>query len=554
MNKKKKLSMTNTLMLIGFVPLILSGILIILVTAKTTSDNLSEGVYKKLGVAAEGLRKYYQYELEHGNEIPYEHDYVDMLKGEDIEMTLFLGDTRFFTSALNAQGQRNEGTQMDAGIWAEVQKGKDVYKNGVVIGGSKYYVYYTPLYDADGKVCGSAWAGEPEKDVKASIRHSVMVIVIILVLALVVFGAVILVVSRRVINALKKALDELAKIAKGDLTSKEYPDSVINEINEMSSNVTSVRDKLHGIVSDINLDTVQLNKDMGEVGNGVTSVNTASEGVVKAVDDLSKGSMEMAESVQNTNLRMQSIGDNIEEIMQLSEEANTYANEVETESRTAQHALDDLMKANAETATISNNVVNGINSSSEAVEKISSAASVIEAISSQTNLLALNASIEAARAGEAGRGFAVVAEEIGSLATQSDQSSKEIKQIVNEIISTSKRNVEYANQIQDAVSNEGEVLTQVNNSFSVVNEKLEGTVSAINTITQKTQELDEAKTQVLDDVSSLSSISQQNAAACQETNASMIEIGNTIATIKEDSDKTAGVAETLNNSVAMFSV
>ena len=177
-----------------------------------------------------------------------------------------------------------------------------------------------------------------------------------------------------------------------------------------------------------------------------------------------------------------------------------------------------------------------------------------ESIASQTNLLSLNASIEAARAGEAGRGFAVVAGEISSLASQSDQSSKEIKAIVDEIIATSNKNVEYAGQISEAVNNEGVVLNQVNDSFTVVNEKVEGTVAAIHTIAEKTQELDAAKAQVLDDVSSLSSISEENAASCQETNASMEEIGASIQTIKEESDKTLEITNILEKAISVFTI
>ena len=554
-NRKKrssKLSLLSTMLLTGLVPMIVVAVCLTLVSIYKNTKSMEEDTFEKLRSAAVGLEKYYEWDINNTGEVTYEHDYVDSLLDHDIELTVFIGDTRYITSLKNEDGSRIEGTKADPKISEAVLAGNEFKDDRIKIGDSEYYVYYVPFRDDKGNVIGMAFAGESEEKIQSAIWSTTQSLIVTAVVIALIWAALITVITLIIKKQIVQVIKVTDTIANGELNIDTDVSSKIKEIQILADATRKLQSNTSTVIGSVMNQVGNLDNNMNEIAEGVALCKNVTGSVTAAMEELARGSMDMAESVQNTAESMNSIGENITEIREYVSNTSGAIKSVEQESLGASSELEQLMTANKETLLISDEVMKGIRESAKAVENIKKASEMIAEIADQTALLAMNAGIEAARAGEAGRGFAVVANEISNLASQSEKSTKDIQVVVNEIMEDSNRNVELANRIKEAVDNEGYVLKNVARSFEMVDSSVAESTEAVSGIENKSINLDEAKAVVIDEVSTLSSISEENAASCQETNASMEELAASMEAIHQQSENTKEISNQLREAISYF--
>ena len=552
--KKKSFNMNLMLLLFSMIPLVVTVVGMTIMAVVLCTSNLENKVEDQLEVAARGLKFYTEYELKNGTatEITYDSEYIDILKADDVDLTVFVGDTRLCTSVLNDNGQRNEGTKAADGIWDKVSKGETFINDNTKVAGKDYYVVYLPITDASNKVIGMAFAGTPRSDISSAKRNIILISVITAIILMVVFGAIVIILSKKVSTPLRVTADSLETIAKGDLTAENDLESAVAETDSLIQSYKGLQSNISRMLGSINSDATDLATRVKEVAQLAEQSNSSTEQINSAIAELADGATSMAQNVQNINEQVMEMGGLINNVVESVELLSNSSSAMQTANNEAYGYITNLEKSSSTTKDAVAGIKSQVVNTNEAITRITSAVGMITDIASQTNLLALNASIEAARAGEMGKGFAVVAESIGNLANQSAESTAEIRAIIDELTKQSEQSVLASESVEEAINEEQVILGETKKRFDVLNTEITNSVEDIRGISAQTESLESIKATIVENVSDLSAISQENAASTEEVTASMENIAMNIRVISEDSEGMNGIAGNLVNSVGEF--
>ena len=551
--KKKGFNMNKMLLMFSLIPLCIGTLTIIVIAVILLNQNMEQKVEDQLIVAAQGLKDYTEFELKEGaTEVSYDADYIDCLKPYDVDLTVFIGDTRFCTSVLNDKGQRNEGTQAAEGIWPTVSAGKNYINNKTQVAGRDFYVVYMPLVDGAGKVIGMSFAGMPRTDIVEARNHIILVSVIAGLIIIAIFVVIVLLIAKRVSNPLRETAESLETIAKGDFTAVSETTSAIAETSSLIESYKSLQDNISRMLGEIKGDATDLAGRVGEVATLSEQSNSATEQINTAVAELADGATSMAQNVQNINEQVMEMGGLINSVVESVELLSNSSATMQQANNEAYGYINNLENSSTATKDAVAGIKTQVVNTNEAINRITEAVGMISDIASQTNLLALNASIEAARAGEMGKGFAVVAESIGNLAQQSAESTAEIRAIIDELTKQSEQSVLASESVEAAINEEQEILVETKKRFDILNTEINSSVDDIRGISSQTESLENIKSTIVENVSDLSAISEENAASTEEVTASMESIASNIRMISDDSEGMNGIANALVSSVGEF--
>lgn len=325
-----------------------------------------------------------------------------------------------------------------------------------------------------------------------------------------------------------------------------------DEFGIMAKALASLQQKLGETVSQIKNQSDRLFDSSNGMYKNISNMTQTTDQVDRAVQEIAEGATNQANETQKANENVITIGTMIEDTNNEVEELKKTAKNMQEAQRTAHEILEELGTVNQHTKASVEEIAQQTMTTNVSATKIREVTGLITDIAEETNLLSLNASIEAARAGEAGRGFAVVASQIQKLAEQSDASAKQIEIIIDQLVADSEKAVATMEQVQRIIDEQSQDVDRTGEVFRSVSDGIQKSIDGINLIGKKVQNMDQARIAVVDTVSNLSAIAEENAASTQESSASVTSITGIADEMQISSEDMRKIAEDLDQRMAAF--
>lgn len=567
-----KLTIRKKILLCALLPISILGIIIVMISVTSLRASIIRQVETSLkGTASATLAAYDQnsgsYTMAEngdiwkgGYNISRSEKLVDTIKEKSgMEVTFFYGNRRIMTSITDENGNRILGSPAGAKIEEEVlQKGQEYFSKNVSVNGEIYFGYYVPVFQNENgsEAVGMVFAGMKKNETLSSVLSIVFKMIILVVL----IALVGMVSAGLVANSISKALNAeiccVEELATGNLNVPLNQSHMQrkDEVGGLTRAIGKLQSDLRNIIGGISDSTNRLVDASDMLEQTAQQTFGSMDQLMQSSDTITSGAVSQAEDTRKASDNITYMGNLIIDTGSEAAALNQSADNMLVSSDKSNATIEELKNISGDVEKTVDMIVELTRQTNESAESIREAAGFISNVAGQTNLLSLNASIEAARAGEAGRGFAVVADQIKQLAEQSDSASGNIDKIVGTLITNAGHMVEAMQQMQAVIGRQSQCIVSTEESVAGVVGEIQASIRNIRNIESKTQELEQARKEMIVMIEGLSDIAESNVTNTQENGNVITDISERFKEVEQSAAKLRGTADTLEQNIRNFTL
>lgn len=415
--------------------------------------------------------------------------------------------------------------------------------------GNDYLVAFSKIKEADWFVaCTIPYSYLTSESV--NLRNNIIYVGVVCLIFAIAVSLIIASSISKPLNAIKSKMSE-AKDGKLDV---RYKDNSKDEISQIGNSFNEMISNIRFLVKQVDDSTTKVSAEAEKLTGTSSMTYKLAEQVTKAVEDITKGTLDQAEEAVQCVAYMNNLSEGINSV---ESEINIVANTINDAKSLSEESLEivnDLYSKSTVTKQVSYEVVEGIKSLSSDLILIKDILKLITGISEQTNLLSLNASIEAARAGEAGRGFTVVAEEVKKLADQSKEASSNIDDIIQNIQKRAEATVIVANNASNIVEDQMRSVGQTDEAFKTIFQKMNHLYKNFDMVSNSTKNILKIKNETTNAIEKISTGLEATAASIEEVSASAEEQMASSELLSVLAKDLSNMSETLITAVSAFKI
>ena len=261
---------------------------------------------------------------------------------------------------------------------------------------------------------------------------------------------------------------------------------------------------------------IKIHSEKDELGIALDSMVNNLREVMREMklsgEQMSNGSTQVSDSSQSLSQGATQSAASLEEISATMHEMASQTKSSAENATTANVLAKDASNAAQRGNQQMQQMVTAMHEINDAGQDINKIIKVIDEIAFQTNLLALNAAVEAARAGQHGKGFAVVAEEVRNLAARSAKAASETAEMIESTVSKAQRGAETADHTAVALKEIEDGITKVTDLVAEIAAAANEQALGISQINEGLGQIDQ--------------VTQQNTANAEESAAASEELSS----------------------------